>query len=236
MRYRINEVFRSPQGEGKRQGEDSVFVRFTGCNLRCAMEPGPRSPGGFDCDTEFMSGYWWGTRELVGYVNRIAMNDGSLEGQAAVAGAISGTPTAVEHEVLARMADNRCKWVVLTGGEPTLQMDAELCQALHDAGFKIQVETNGTREFPTEWVDFVTVSPKVAEHAIRMRKATEVKYVRGHGQAIPRTVVDAQYKLISPAFLGDRPDPLAMSWCKHLVEQHPDWELSVQMHKAWGVR
>src|SRR5262245_35338828 len=56
MKYRINEVFYSLQGEGVRAGTANVFVRFTGCNLRCAMEPGDRSPGGFDCDTEFVSG------------------------------------------------------------------------------------------------------------------------------------------------------------------------------------
>ncbi|MCB9851787.1 MAG: 4Fe-4S cluster-binding domain-containing protein [Phycisphaerales bacterium] len=128
-----------------------------------------------------------------------------------------------------------CDWIVLTGGEPGLQVDRELIDALHAADFKLAIETNGSIELPAG-IDWVTVSPKVAEHAIRQRTADEVKYVRGYGQGIPKTVVQAEYKLISPAFSGDQLDARTLDWCVMLVKENPDWRLSVQMHKAWRVR
>lgn len=128
-----------------------------------------------------------------------------------------------------------CRWVVLTGGEPALQIDRPLIDTLHTAGYQLAIETNGSIALP-DGLDWITVSPKVAEHAIRQRHADEVKYVRGHGQAIPRTVVQATYKLISPAFIGDQIDPRALAWCIDLVRAHPDWRLSVQQHKLWRIR
>lgn len=140
-------------------------------------------------------------------------------------------------EIIAELkeAGPNCEWIVLTGGEPGLQVDRELIDALHAAGFKLAIETNGSIELP-DGIDWITVSPKVAEHAIRQKKADEVKYVRGYGQAIPKTVVQATHKLISPAFNGDQLDAKTLAWCIDLVKQHPDWRLSVQMHKAWRVR
>lgn len=205
--YRINEIFRSPQGEGYRQGQDSIFVRFAGCNLRCRIEPGKRSPGGFDCDTEFMSGVRMTAPEIY---NRAA-------------------------DLSARSPG--CGWVVFTGGEPMLQLDEHLVKVFMFEGWCTQIETNGTRAIPPEWlIDFITVSPKVAEHALRQTTADEVKYVRGYGQAIPRTRVQATHHYISPAFEGGEPDPEAIDWCQKLIKDHPSWKLSVQMHKAWGVR
>jgi organic radical activating enzyme len=128
-----------------------------------------------------------------------------------------------------------CRWIVLTGGEPALQVDRELIDALHGAGYLLAIETNGSVELPAG-IDWITVSPKVAEHAIRQRRAHEVKYVRGHGQAVPRTVVEAEHHLISPAFDGDEVDPRALAWCIRLVKENPPWRLSVQQHKLWRVR
>jgi organic radical activating enzyme len=129
------------------------------------------------------------------------------------------------------------KWVVFTGGEPMLQLDRELVTAFRRAGFSCQIETNGTRAIPLDWeIDFITVSPKVAEHAIKQLNATEVKYVRGYGQAIPRTRVNAIYKFISPAFDGAMTDERAFKWCQQLVAENDGWDLSVQAHKVWGVR
>lgn len=128
-----------------------------------------------------------------------------------------------------------CDWVVLTGGEPGLQLDQALIGELKAAGYKLAIETNGSIELP-EGLDWITVSPKVAEHAIRQRHADEVKYVRGHGQGIPKTVVESRYKLISPAFQGDSPDYRALHWCINLVRENPEWQLSVQQHKFWNIR
>jgi len=128
-----------------------------------------------------------------------------------------------------------CRWVVVTGGEPALQLDRELIDALHEAGYRLAIETNGSVELP-EGLDWITVSPKVAEHAIRQKRAHEVKYVRAHGQGVPQTVVEADHYLISPAFDGDHLDPRALAWCIRLVEENPAWRLSVQQHKGWKVR
>lgn len=89
------------------------------------------------------------------------------------------------------------------------------------------------RFYPFDWI---TVSPKVAEHAIRQTWAHEVKYVRGAGQALPKTSVHALHQLVSPAFRGEWVDPAALATCIELVKHNPDWRLSVQQHKAWGLR
>jgi len=140
-------------------------------------------------------------------------------------------------EILAefRQLSERCDWVILTGGEPALQVDRELIDFLHAAGYKLAIETNGSLELP-EGIDWITVSPKVAEHAVRQRRADEVKYVRGHGQAVPKTVVEADHYLLSPAFEGMEADPRALEWCIRLCKDNPPWRLSVQQHKLWRVR
>ena len=201
-KYRINEVFRSLQGEGHRAGTENVFVRFSGCNLRCAIEPGPLSPGGFDCDTEFESGTEHTLDSLIQWIKEEA---------------------------------DECRWVLLTGGEPGLQIDESLVERLHSEGFKIAVETNGSIRLP-DGIDYIAVSPKVAEHCIRQTTADEVRYVRGYGQAIPETQVTASHYLISPAFSGNEVDRRTLAWCEKLVRENPPWRLSVQQHKILGIR
>lgn len=134
-----------------------------------------------------------------------------------------------------RLLSGDCGWLVLTGGEPGLQVDPELIDLLHRAGFQLAIETNGSVELPAG-LDWITVSPKVAEHAIRQRTAHEVKYVRGYGQALPRTVVAAEHYLLSPVFDGDELDRRALDWCIRLCRENPPWRLSVQQHKLWHVR
>jgi 7-carboxy-7-deazaguanine synthase len=138
----------------------------------------------------------------------------------------------VDH--LKELAPN-CPCVVLTGGEPARQLDPELVEYLHACKYRLAVETNGTIRLP-DGIDWVTVSPKVAEHAIRQRVAHEVKYVRGYGQGIPRTVVKADHYLISPAFEGNALDAKTLRWCIDLVKENPKWRLSVQQHKGWSIR
>ena len=200
--YMVNEIFYSIQGEGMRAGTANFFLRFTGCNMRCAMEEGPKSPGGFDCDTEFESGRKMTAGDIV-------------------------------DEFLNLNED--CKWVIATGGEPGLQLDDELIDYLHGCGYKVAIETNGSLSVSSD-VDWITVSPKVAEHAIKQRTANEVKYVRGYGQGIPKTVVEAAYYLISPAFDGLTMDQRALDWCVKLVKENPKWRLSPQYHKLLQAR
>jgi 7-carboxy-7-deazaguanine synthase len=150
---------------------------------------------------------------------------------------MSGRVMSVE-EILneaVRLAPN-AEWLLLTGGEPGLQVDDELAQLAHAKGYKIAIETNGTILLP-EGVDWICVSPKSAEHTIRQRKANEVKYVRHYGMGIPEPVAEADHYLISPAF---QPDMSVRSedieWCIKLVKDNPKWCLSIQTHKLLRIR
>ena len=140
-------------------------------------------------------------------------------------------------EIVAEMRSlsAECRWVILTGGEPALQVDLELIGFLHAEGYSLAIETNGSVELPAG-IDWITVSPKVAEHAIRQRQADEVKYVRGYGQGIPKTAVSAEHYVISPAFDGAEVDRRTLDWCIRLCRDNPPWRLSVQQHKLWSVR
>jgi len=191
----------------------------------CNLTCAKDGEAGFDCDTEFVSGRKMDLRDINGALAE-AVRD-------------SGTP----------------EWVLLTGGEPGLQVDAPLIEMLRGVGFKVAIETNGTIALP-DGIEWVCVSPKSAEHTIRQRRASEVKYVRNVGQGIPRPACTADHKLISPAFRTltrwvsapsddpahalevhhHEPEPGALEWCIRLVKENPSWRLSVQQHKLWGVR
>jgi organic radical activating enzyme len=200
--YAINEIFYSLQGEGARAGEPSVFVRFSGCNLQCAMEPGPLSPGGWVCDTDH------GLKLRLG-VGRI------LETCEAVG--------------------QSCRWVVLTGGEPGLQVDSVLLKALHTR-YHIAIETNGTVELPSWGLDWITVSPKATSRPVVLTQADEVKYVLAPGQALPACAIETKYRFVSPATLGQEIDHDALKWCIAQVLSNPRWRLSLQQHKVWKIR
>lgn len=205
--YRINEIFYSIQGEGIRAGTANVFVRFSACNLRCSVDD-PDS--GFDCDTEFTSGQSY---ELGDLVSEIAK---------------AGTITTEDMYV--------CPNVILTGGEPGLQIDDELIAALKHFNKYVAVETNGTIKLPNG-INWVCCSPKSAEHTLRISRADELKYVRHEGQGIPKPSVPASNYLLSPRFNPDGTiDRRSLAHCIDLVKQNPKWRLSVQQHKFWEVR
>jgi len=222
--YMVNEVFYSLQGEGVRAGTPNVFIRFSGCNLECRSD----NEAGFDCDTEFESGTRMGLPELG-------------EAIAAACADSLGLPPRPPGAV------------ILTGGEPGLQVDAKLIGWLRDLGMFVAIETNGTKELPPG-IDWICCSPKSAEHTLRLKHAHELKYVRHRGQGIPRPSVTADHYLISPAFdsitvpsgneagVGaayrtiHRPATGAMEWCIQLVKENPTWRLSVQQHKSWAIR
>ena len=128
-----------------------------------------------------------------------------------------------------------CRNVILTGGEPLLQVDEDLLRQLRMLGWYIAVETNGSKPVPPG-IDWVTCSPKVAEHAVQVERADEVKYVRHPGQALPKPYCTATYYLLSPAFTTDGVDRAALAWVIQLCKEHPTWRLSMQQHKLWGVR
>jgi len=204
-RYAVNEMFFSLQGEGARSGTPNVFVRFSGCNMRCDLKAGKRSPGGFACDTEFESG-----RPMTG---------GQIVTQAL------------------KLAPKGAVGVIFTGGEPGLQLDRPLVDALRRKGFgPLCIETNGTIDLAPLGLDWISLSPKVAEHAVKVKECSEIRYVRGLGQGIPRPSAKARWRFISPAFAGDHLDRETLRWCVNLVKANPGWALSVQQHKSWGIR
>jgi len=203
---RINEVFYSLQGEGLRSGTPNVFVRFSGCNMRCRMEEAEDSPGGFDCDTEFVSGTTMTVNELLDWCDTVALS--------------------------------RRTGVIFTGGEPALQLTPEIVNVFRDAGWgPLCIETNGSKNVDALKLDWITVSPKVAEHAVKQLVANEVKYVRNVGQGIPKPACEAAHQLLSPAMgSSGLPEPGALEHCIDLVKKNPSWRLSVQQHKSWKVR
>ena len=210
-----NEIFYSIQGEGARAGTANVFVRFTGCNMQCDTDPGPLSPGGFKCDTEFASGRKMTAEEIGKEIITLFDDAGVVRGKNSL-------------------------WVIFTGGEPLLQVDIKLINSLLSVGIVAAIETNGTLPVPKDWFGYVVVSPKCAEHAVEYHKKgsiiDELRYVRGYGQGIPKPAHKAHHKIISPAFDGGRMDRKALDWCMELVKANPEWRLSVQMHNIWAVR
>ncbi len=147
--------------------------------------------------------------------------------------------TAEEVLTEAKNLSRECKNVIFTGGEPLLQLlktPVELLAAFKNAGYFVAIETNGSINPEYGCIDWITCSPKVAEHCIKCLRANEVKYVRGYGQAIPVPTCKADYYLISPAFDGNAVFKRTMDWCVNLVKENPTWRLSCQQHKFWSVR
>lgn len=228
--YSVNEIFAAPQGEGMRAGTANVFVRFSGCNLRCdgAEENDQFAPV---CDTEFTSGTMLTVDEML------------LRSVEALAAYGYHVKPRSEQGLL----EKREVGVIFTGGEPSLQLTEELVRSFSMAGFLTAIETNGTRPVPVN-LDYIAVSPKTAEHTLHVSEALtdafgvprlidELRYVRRVGQAIPKPALKALYYLISPHVQPTGViHPEDMEWCVKLVMANPTWRLSTQQHKTWGVR
>jgi len=196
---RVNEIFYSLQGEGFFTGVPSVFVRLSGCNLRCLF-----------CDTNHLD-----CKEMD------------------------------EQEIVRRVASHGARHVVMTGGEPLLQLTFSLVRRLTEAGLSVQIETNGTRPLPERdgrVVDcWVTCSPKFefcrgAE--LRVQRVDELKVVYdGHNDMSLYGGIAARVRSLQPCDVGDvgRNAEIVratIDYCK----QHPEWRLSLQTHKMLGIR
>ena len=185
--YRINEIFYSLQGEGRNTGRAAVFVRFSGCNLKCSF-----------CDTEFDS-----YREMT------------------------------VDEILAAISSYPARFVVLTGGEPTLQVDEAFIDALHQHGYEVAMESNGTRPAPAN-LDWLTVSPKGNP---QQRCCSELKVVFTDAEQVDDYGVEAEYYYLQPCDTGNRErNADIMKRCIAYIEQHPKWRLSLQTHKLIGIQ
>jgi 7-carboxy-7-deazaguanine synthase len=127
--------------------------------------------------------------------------------------------------------------VIFTGGEPALQLDKELVERFQASGWFCAIETNGTIDIEPLGLDWICVSPKVAEHRVRQLSADEVRYVRHRGQGLPVPRIKADHFFLSPAFGADgHPVPGAIQTCVELSKEFPQWRVSLQQHKLLGIR
>jgi organic radical activating enzyme len=142
-------------------------------------------------------------------------------------------------ELISECKQFHCKNIVFTGGEPLLQLTEDVVKVFKRAGYYLAVETNGTIK-PPKGLDWITVSPKTAEHALvqtfRGIHIDELKYVRNKSQGIPRPKVKADHYYISPEFNGDHLDHANIEQCIRMVKENPLWKLSLQEHKILKIR
>jgi 7-carboxy-7-deazaguanine synthase (Cx14CxxC type) len=208
--YSIKEIFYTLQGEGAHAGRPAVFCRFSGCNLWTGREIDRASAVCQFCDTDFVG------------------TDGEGGGKFKTAGELAATIDA-----LWPSRYTASKYVVFTGGEPLLQLDAELIAAMHAVGFMIAIETNGTLPVP-DGVDWICVSPKMGSTLV-VTKGSEIKVV------IPQTGQDlAAYEHLDfdNFFVQAMDGPLAEFNTKLAIEtckRNPKWKLSLQTHKLLQI-
>jgi 7-carboxy-7-deazaguanine synthase (Cx14CxxC type) len=211
MTYSVKEIFYTLQGEGIQAGRPAVFCRFAGCNLWSGLERDRAGAICKFCDTDFV-----GTNGLGG---------GKYPSALELARTIAGHWP--EGDSLSR------RFVVCTGGEPLLQLDEPLINALHAEGFEVAVETNGTQSAPAG-LDWICVSPK-ANAPVVLMNGDELKLVFPQSEAPPEHFEGMAFDhfLLQPM---DGPDRvrntrLAVDYCK----AHPKWRLSLQTHKILGI-
>lgn len=211
MTYSVKEIFYTLQGEGINAGHPAVFCRFSGCNLWTGREIDRSTAICSFCDTDFV-----GTNSSGGGKFKTAED----------------LANAIEQEW--ESSDRQHRFVVLTGGEPLLQIDEQLVAALHQRDFFVAVETNGTIE-PATLVDWICVSPKAGTTLV-VRKGHELKLVYPQIDANPEQFDQLEFDhfLLQPM---DGPaqgknTELAIEYCK----RNPRWKLSVQTHKMIGIR
>ena len=216
--YTVKELFPTLQGEGAHAGRAAVFCRFAGCNLWSGREEDRASAVCQFCDTDF--------------VGSDGIGGGKFDNAQDLA-------SAIERSWKSTSAGPQQRYVVFTGGEPLLQLDESLISALHQRGFEVAIETNGTIKVP-KGVDWVCVSPKAGSELIVLQ-ANELKLV------VPQVGHDALENLMSRfekmdyrnRFLQPMDGPnvksnteLAVTLC----QKRPLWRLSIQSHKLIGIR
>ncbi len=210
MTYAVKELFLTLQGEGVHTGRRAVFLRFAGCNLWNGLESGRADAICQFCDTDFV-----GTDGTGG--GKFPTADAMADAVAATwAGATGGTP-----------------YVVITGGEPLLQLDPPLIDALHARGLEIGVESNGTIAAPSG-IDWLCISPKAGSETVQ-RSGNELKLVwpqpGSDWQAMARW--DFAHFLIQPMDGPALAENRAV--CIDFILANPKWRLSTQTHKILGI-
>ena len=213
MSYAVKEIYYTLQGEGANAGRPAVFCRFSGCNLWSGQEADRFGAVCRFCDTDF--------------VGTDGPGGGWFPSAQALAEAVASTWEGTQ-------ATRRPKFVVCTGGEPLLQLDDEVVRELHDAGFAVAVETNGTLAPPTG-LDWICVSPKARAELV-IRQGNELKFVYPQASVDPE---EFEHLAFEHFFLQPMDGPhlkrnteLAVRYCL----KRPQWRLSVQTHKLIGLR
>jgi 7-carboxy-7-deazaguanine synthase len=216
MTYTVKEIFYTLQGEGAQTGRAAVFCRFSGCNLWSGREEDRSRAVCQFCDTDFVGtgpdgGRFASANELADAIDRCWGGGGATTAASASR-----------------------KYVVCTGGEPLLQLDEAVIEALHECGFEVAVETNGTRPAPTS-LDWICVSPKAGAPFVQT-SGNELKLVHPQEEAPPEKFarLDFEHFFLQPM---DGPDvaantELAIEYCL----RNPGWRLSIQTHKLVGIR
>lgn len=216
--YRIKEAFYTLQGEGAQAGRAAVFCRFSKCNLWNGRESGRATAVCTFCDTDFVG------------------TDGQNGGQFGTAAALA------DHVAALWPHDDGRPYVVCTGGEPLLQLDESLVAAFHERGFDVGVETNGTLPAPAG-IDWLCVSPK-ATASVVIEQCDELKLVYPQTDAPPERFgqIRATHFFLSPMASpvepSDGPDRLKATNTRKATEYclaHPQWRLTLQMHKIIGI-
>lgn len=215
MAYQVKEIFYTLQGEGARSGRAAVFCRFAGCNLWSGRAEDRSKADCYFCDTDF--------------VGVDGPGGGKFENASELSRAIGDC---WPHHL---KLDGLKPYVVFTGGEPTLQLDAALVEACQALGFETAIETNGTRVVDCG-VDWITVSPK-PNAELKQRSGNELKLVYPH-EVTPESLVGLQFELfyISPLQTADQEQNAqhlrqAVVFC----QANPQWRLTGQYHKLWGI-
>src|SRR6059036_3243046 len=206
MSYTVKEIYYTLQGEGANTGRPAVFLRFAGCNLWTGREEDRATAICQFCDTDFVGGTKFASAAQLAEE---------------VAGQWFGNGTSK-------------RFVVITGGEPLLQLDDSLIASLHDLGFEIAIETNGTLEAP-DGLDWICVSPK-ARTTIKQRSGNELKLVYPQVGITPTELerLEFDHFFLQPMYGPDveKNTELAARYCL----EHPRWRLSLQTHKLLGIR
>ena len=203
MTYTVKEIFYTLQGEGAQAGRPAVFLRFAGCNLWTGREADRDTAQCRYCDTDFVGGDKFADAETLAEAVAALWPGG-------------GTP-----------------YVVCTGGEPTLQLDAVLVDALHARGFQVAIETNGTRPLPPG-LDWVCVSPKAGTE-LAVVAGDELKLVWPQHGADPEALAALGFRhhFLQPMDCADH--AAATQECVRYCLTHPRWRLSLQTHKLIGI-
>ncbi|MBY0420951.1 MAG: 7-carboxy-7-deazaguanine synthase [Parvularculaceae bacterium] len=207
--YAVKERFLTLQGEGAQAGRAAVFLRFSGCNLWSGLERDRATAACRFCDTDFVG----------------VDGDGG--------GKFDGAEALADHVAGAWKGEGGRPYVVCTGGEPLLQLDAPLIEALHRRGFEIAVETNGSIAAPDD-IDWICVSPK-AGVPLAQQRGDELKLVFRQTGAPPEAFEHLAFDhfYLQPMDGPDLPRHTAdaVAWCR----AHPRWRLSLQTHKLIGI-